>query len=243
MFEEIKEVVQEVQTQPTEQVEAKVEATVAPKPESNKEYNLRILRERAEKAEARASELERQRQFEQQRAPQPVKVESNDEDFDIDDERYIEGKDFKKYLKGLKAEVRQTKQQIQEQTQLLQVQSAEQRLKDQYKDVDQVLTEENIKNLETIYPEEFESIKNNPNPYSKMKTAYTLIKNLNIAESTIQEDKKIAENKLKPRSAASAPSQGGETPLSKFQDYGRRILTEGQKDEIMRRVQAAKSMR
>lgn len=245
MFDELKQEDTQQQVQ-TEQVETtQVEA---PKVESNKEYNLRILRERAEKAEQRAAELERQRQYDlQQRqpsTPQPQqKVESNDEDITIDDESYVEGKDLKRYVRALKSEVRQTKQALQEQAQAMQVQVAEQRLRDQFKDVDQILTTENIKNLETIYPDEFESIKNNPNPYSKMKTAYTLIKNLSIAESFIKEDKKIAENKLKPRSAASVPAQGPETPLSKFEDYGRRVLSEQQKDDIMRRVQLAKSMR
>jgi hypothetical protein len=162
---------------------------------------------------------------------------------DIDDESYIEGKHLKKYIKNLKAEFKQTKQQMQEYAVALEAQQAEQEMNSRYPDAKEILTEENIKNFAAVYPQDYKDIMSTPNLKTRAKLAYLAIKNQEISSQTVLEDKKLAENKLKPRSAASVPSQGPETPLSKFQDSGRRILSEADKDAILRRVQLAKSMR
>jgi hypothetical protein len=56
-------------------------------------------------------------------------------------------------------------------------------------------------------------------------------------------DKRIEQNKNKPRSIANVAPQTGDTPLTKVGDYDRRILTEERKAEIRRQVEEAKRNR
>ena len=87
--------------------------------DSQKEANMRILRERAESAERRALELERMVQMnmsQNQQQSNKMQIADEDDDFDLSDDTYIEGKHLKKYVRSLKQELKNTKKQFEEYT-------------------------------------------------------------------------------------------------------------------------------
>ena len=210
--------------------------------ESQKENNMRILRERAEAAERRSLELERMVQMNMsQQQGQKIQIDDSDDDFDLSDDTYIEGKHLKKYVKNLKQELRNTKKQFEEYNQQNAVSNAEMRLKSQFNDFDSVVTKENLDKLASQKPSLYRSILSNPDLYDKGYTAYEFIKNSDILSGQYQEiDRKVEENRSKPRSAANVAPQSGDTPLARVGDYDRRILTEERKDQLRRQVEEAK---
>jgi hypothetical protein len=210
--------------------------------DSQKEVNMRILRERAEAAERRALELERMVQMNMsQQQSNKIQIDDSDDDFDVSDDTYIEGKHLKKYVKNLKQELRNTKKQFEEYNQQNAVSNAEMRLKSQFNDFDSVVTKENLDKLASQKPSLYRSILANPDLYDKGYTAYEFIKNSDILSGQYQEiDRKVEENRSKPRSAANVAPQSSDTPLARVGDYDRRILTEERKDQLRRQVEEAK---
>lgn len=88
-------------------------------PESSKEHNFRVLRERVEQADRRAQDAERKAQelerlLQSQKPESMTILEDESDDFSFDDESYIEGKQFKKYIAPLKKELRETKKRLDE---------------------------------------------------------------------------------------------------------------------------------
>jgi hypothetical protein len=225
---------------PTEQEQTTTKAEESVAQESQKESNMRILRERAEAAERRSAELERIMQMNMSQQ-QPTKMQVEDDDFDISDDMYIEGKHLKKYVKNLKQELKNTKKQFEDYNQQNALTQAEIRLKSQFNDFDTVVTRENLKKLENEKPSLYRTILSNPDVYDKGYAAYELIKHSGIlAENYESLDRKVEENRSKPRSAANVSPQSGDTPLARVGDYDRRILTEERKDQLRRQVEEAK---
>lgn len=218
------------------------------KPETNKEYNLRILRERAEKAEKRAQELEKERERYTQQQPQPQyqpepqyaqpqqQPQQSSFNLNVDDEAYVEGKHLKQYSTAFKNEIDSMRQQMHQYKQQAAEAAAQAMLKTQLPDFDNVVNDDNLRTLRNIYPEDYNSIMANPDLYGKARTAYNMIKHYGLIEDYSQESQRIQENRAKPRAAASAGPQavGGETPLSRVGDYDRRVLTNEQKAERIR---------
>jgi hypothetical protein len=235
---------------PTTQLYEPAQET-APEPvkapqESEKERNLRILGKRAEDAERRAADLERMlnmKMAENQTPNKPVMVEEDD-DFDVPDDNFIEGRQVKKVIRKLKNEVREAKQQFREFQQQSSVSNAEVRLKSEFTDFNSVVSKENLERLASVKPSLYRSIMANQDIYDRGYAAYEMIKNGGIAMETYPDaDRRIEENRAKPRSAATAPSQSSDSPLARVGDYDRRTLSEAQKDENMRRVYEAKKFR
>jgi hypothetical protein len=227
---------------PTQQEPADVSSQNAPQ-ESQKESNMRILRERAEAAERRSLELERivQMNMSQQQPAKMQLIENDDDDFDVSDDTYIEGKHLKKYVKSLKQELKNTKRQFEEYNQQNALTQAEIRLKNQFSDFDSIVTKDNLDKLASQKPSLYRTILSNPDVYDKGYAAYELIKNSGIISDHYQDlEKRVEENKFKPRSAANASPQSGETPLARVGDYDRRILSEERKDQLRRQVEEAK---
>ncbi len=210
--------------------------------ESPKDTSMRILRERAETAERRSLELERMMQMNMsQQQNNKIQVVDNDDDFDISDDTYIEGKHLKRYVKNLKQELKNTKKQFEEFNQQNALTQAEMRLKNQFNDFETVVNKENLEKLQQQKPALYRTILSNPDIYDKGYTAYELIKNSGILVDQYQElDKKVEENKSKPRSAANASPQSGDTPLTRIGDYDRRILSEDRKNQLRKQVEEAK---
>jgi len=210
--------------------------------DSQKEANMRILRERAETAERRSLELERMVQMNMsQQQTNKIQMVDEDDDFDVSDDTYVEGKHLKKYVKSLKQELRNTKKQFEEYNQQNALTQAEMKLKNQFNDFDTIVTQENLRKLEAQKPSLYRTILSNPDVYDKGYTAYELIKHSGILENQYQElDKRVEENRIKPRSAANAAPQSGDTPLARVGDYDRRVLSEERKDQLRRQVDEAK---
>jgi gas vesicle protein len=201
----------------------------SPNPESSKEQNMRILRERAENAEAKIRQMEQYMTQQQQQKP----VE---DDLGIDDDSYVEAR----YLKKIHKELKETKKQMEEMSNRAIQQTAEIRLKSQYADFDAVVNEENIKEFAVKHPEEYSTLLSNPDLYAKGKTAYNMIKHFGLKDKYENVDKKMEENKSKPRSSASAPSQPADAPLTRVGDYDRRILSDERKKQLYEQVSKSK---
>jgi hypothetical protein len=212
--------------------------------DSQKEVNMRILRERAEAAERKSQELERMIQMNMSQQ-QSTKMQIEDEDdFDVSDDTYIEGKHLKKYVKELKRELKNTKKQFEDYNQQAAMTNAEIRLKNQFNDFETVVNKENLEKLAAQKPALYRTILANQDIYDKGYTAYELIKHSGIINDVYQElDRKVEENRSKPRSAANVSPQTGDTPLTRVGDYDRRVLTEDRKDQLRRQVEEAKRNR
>lgn len=205
--------------------------------DSLKERNLRYLRERAEAAERRAAELEYQMKLrEQQSKPQ---VQIDDDEMNIEDDSYIEGRQLKKYVNKLKQQVSQTNKQFEEYTKQQDSKIAVNSLKSQYQDFDSVVNEDNLNKFAQEEPEIYRSILSNPDVFDRGKAAYNMIKKTFRSEQRVEPIQQSG----KPRSAASAGPQTAQTPLSTIGDYDRRILSDADRDRILRAAKAAQQYR
>jgi hypothetical protein len=213
--------------------------------ESQKDLNFRIVRERMESAEQRAAELERILQANMAQNNRSTKMEVVEEDdVDLGDDSYVEGKHLKKYVKTIKNELKTTKKQLEEINKKAQEDFAEMKLKAQFTDFDSVVTKDNLAKLAAVKPVLYRSILASSDLYDRGYTAYELIKSAGIASDDYSaQERKLEENSKKPRSAANASPQTAETPLAKVGDYDRRILTEERKEQLRRQVEEAKRMR
>ena len=206
----------------------------------SKQASIRVLRERADAAERRNRELESmiQQNMSQQKANK-MQIDDSD-DFDMSDDTYVEGKHLKKYVKTLKQELKNQRQQFEEFNQKNSVAQAEMRLKSQFNDFDSVVSRENLEKLSMKRPELYRSIISHPDLYDKGHAAYEMIKNSGILTNQYEDiDRRVEENKLKPRSASNAAPQSGDTPLSRAGDYDRRILTEERKAFLRKQSEEA----
>ncbi len=204
---------------------------------------MRILRERAENAERRAQDLERmvQMNMSQQQTTRMQIAEPDEDDFSVGDDTYVEGKDLKKYVKGLKQEIKNTKKQFEEYHQQTALAQAEMRLRSQFSDFDSVVTKENLDKLAAAKPSLHRTIYASNDIYDRGYAGYELIKASGVLDNQYQDvDKRVEDNKSKPRSAANAAPQTSETPLARVGDYDRRILSEARKDQLRRQVEQAK---
>jgi hypothetical protein len=208
-----------------------------------KEDNIQILRRRAEEAERRNQEFERYIQSMQQPQQQQKQAEPDEDDLGIEDDTYVEGKQLKKQIKYLKNEIRQTKKQFEEMNQASTQSSAELRLKSRYTDFDTVVNTDNIRKLAEEKPALYRSIMANPDLYDKGESAYELIKNVLKPDQYVEEDRRIEENAKKPRSSAVAAPQASDSPLARFGDYDRIVLTEERRNEVIKRLNQAKQYR
>lgn len=215
--------VQEAAPQEAEQVE---QQTYEPQPVSrysDKENNIRLMRERAEQAERRAMELERAMWNSQK----PKEVEQSD----YEDETLIEGKHLKKYdqtVKSMKAELEETKKQLAN----FNTTSAELQLRAKFSDFDSIVNDDNIERLSREKPALYRSILANPDLRDKGETAYEAIKTFLKPVNYEQADRKLAENSRKPKPVATVSPQASNSPLSRTGDYERRELSEARKNEL-----------
>lgn len=221
---------EEVQVQP-EVVEHK------PATETPKEQSLRILRERAEKAEQekylllkRLNDMEQQRQ----QASAPI-IEDTDINLGSDD--YAQGQHLSKVQKKIKHLEDQLKQYHQQSS----TTAVEAKLKAQYSDFDKVVSPDNIEMLRNAYPELAATLNANNDLYSKAVSAYTLIKKFGIhQDEPFSSDKLRAQtNAAKPKPLASISPQQGESPLSRANAFANG-LTEELKTQLKREMDEAR---
>jgi len=213
---------------------------------AQKEASISTLRERMENAERRALELERmiQANMSQNQPSTKMQVVDDQDDIDLGDDSIVEGKQLKKYFKALKQENRNIKKQLEDNQRENALASAEIRLKSKYPDFDAVVTRDNLKKLEDAKPELFRTIYANTNLHDRGIAAYEMIRSSGLNIDEFQSlDKKMEDNKNKPRSAANASPQTSETPLTRVGDYDRRILTKERKEQILKQMEYAKSLK
>ncbi len=213
--------------------------------EAQKEASHRVLRDRAEAAERRALELERMiQQNMAQQQPNKIQLVDNDDGFDISDDTYVEGKHLKKYIKSLKQEVESTKKKFEDYNAQNSLTQAEMRLRAKYSDFDNVVTKENLDKLAAQKPALYKAIFASTDIYDRGDVGYEVLQASGILNNQYQDlDKRVEENKNKPRSAANASPQSGDTPLARVGDYDRRILSEERKDQLRRQVEQAKMLK
>lgn len=242
MFEELEQdKVQSFDQAPVEDTptEPAKESPEAAKVETPKEQNIRLLRERAERAEREVAEYKKNMEQMKERKveyEQPKVVhQSDDDEFNIDDDSYVEAK----YVKQLRKEVKETRKQLQEMNQMSQISHAEMRLKSEFPDIMDVVTPSNIQDLKAVRPDIYENLMYNPDMYKRGKLMREAIKDNVMSDKYESQDKRIEDNKTKPRSSATVPTQQSETPLTRVGDYDRRVLTEARKEQL--RIQVAES--
>jgi hypothetical protein len=213
-------------------VETPTEQPVAaqPAPQSDREYNFKVMRERAEAAERRAMELERLQQ--QKQAEQPDGLP--------DDDMYVEAKHLKKYkstLNDVQEELKATRKQLEQ----FGNRAAEDSVRSKFNDFDVMVNDENMGKLASTKPALYRSILSNPDLKDKLETAYDAISTFVQPTKYASQDKKLEENKTKPRSSATVSPQASESPLARTDDYDRRTLSKDRKEELYREMmQAAK---
>jgi hypothetical protein len=234
------EVTPEAQPNPeqnTLEKQPEVEEVAAPQPapESQKERNFRLLRERTEQAERERDEamrILREIELRKHQAPsEPEEPEPNPTD-------YAEWKHVDKYVNK---KVRKLEEQFQQQQQQLTAANAEVRLKSQYPDFDKVVSKDNVDLLKATYPELAATLNANPDLYTKAVSAYTMIKQLGLAQGDdfVAEKAKAQQNAAKPRPLASVSPQQGDSPLSKANAFANGLTPE-LKAQLLKEMMEAK---
>jgi len=201
--------------------------------------NIRYMRERAELADR----LERERDdlarqlAEAKYKPQKQEAPIEDDSLGLGDNDLAEGKHLSKVdreVKALKKELAQYKQQTSQQV-------TEARIKTQFPDFDNIVSQENIRALQSQYPEIANTLNSSTDLYSTAVSAYTMIKKLGISqEDAYNSDKARALNNLaKPRPVSSVSSNSG--PLSQANAFANG-LTEDLKKQLQKEMFAARNL-
>jgi hypothetical protein len=216
--------------------ESEVEEVVEKRAKKPKlEVNLRSLRLRIEAAEAERERLAQERDAALRRAQEleslrtsththsPSYEPEENIDLNISDDDLVEGKHIKQYIaaidKKYERKFRNYEQQTSQVAARAQEAAVEARLKSQYPDFDQIVTQDNLKDLAAAYPELAATLGSSTDLYSKAVSAYTLITNLGISqkESAALESEIIKKNVAKPKPSSTAINR--ESPLSKAAFY------------------------
>lgn len=175
------------------------------------ENNLVAMRKKLEAEEKARKDLEnRLAQAERNAAQYKAPVEDDDEDENAKKVRYLE-----------------------ERLNKMEVESVTTKLAN----FSELVNDDNLATLQRLYPDEYEGLRHNPDVKSRAKMAYNMIKNYGIATTIAKSNnEKIEENKKKPTAASLGAPQTPATPLSRLDEYGRRRLTDEDRERIMKEV-------
>lgn len=229
---------EEVMTQDT--------AVQAPTAEQKREQNLIAMRLKLEReeearkaAERRAEEAyKRLQELEQAAQQQPQRTQRSYDDDDVDPDDYVTGKHVRKYKEEIQ-ETRQTLEALQQQIAMLEASQAVQDKSDFY----QVVNDDNLALLRRLYPDDYNTLFRNTNIKERTRAAYNMIKNYGIIDRQVTEAKqRLEENKSRPQASATAPAQVSQTPLATMGEHERRVLTDEQRKQIMRRLEERRRM-
>ena len=216
-----------IQQEPEETTEQQEQVQAAPAPQES----FRQLREKLERAERERDDLARfVAAGQSQQKPQP------DEDDDpTSEDSIVEYRQLKKYKKELKS----VQQQLEQQRLVAEQSVVEAKLRRKYDDLDQVLSEDNIKSLRALDPDTADAISRTSDYYTKMLLAYKAIKEtVPFDEGPIQ-DKVVAQrNAVKPRPLTSISAQQGETPMSRANAFSQG-LTDDLKAQLHKEMMEA----
>jgi len=210
-----------------QQTEQHIAASEAKKQEeSYQAYNFRMMRERQRELEEENYRIRREAE-ELRKIQQQVPQE---EDLGVEDDDYLTGKVAKNQYKKLSQQYSDLQNKL---NQVLE-QSSKQRevqedlaLKAKYKDYDNVVTQESLAFLEKNKPYTYKQIVSAGSLFDAGSIAYEALRD---TKNYSEENRRIQENSLKPRSAASA-NASRQSPLSEYKSSG--PLTTSQKADIM----------
>lgn len=215
MFDEKKNLLEEVIEDNTEEQVEEVQEQPAPEPEKPdwKAINLANLREEKERLARENEEMRRALMGRQQ--PQVQQEEDDDSDIEIREEELADGKHIKKLanqLKQVKQELRQTKQQSS-------VAAQKAQLFTQYPDFGAVVTADNFAALKKIKPQLAKMLEAGTDVYDVGVSAYDAIKTyLPEAEGYAKDKEIIARNQAKPKAVVNPMART--TPLQQAHEYG-----------------------
>ena len=241
---EVEEQEEPTQDESTDSEESQDEEEVvekAPAKKSNRD-NIRMLREKAERAERERDELlktvmnfNKQQQPDQQKKPEPEVEEDYLASYGLDEDSLIEGKHFKLYLKKQKELERELKQYKKESVES----TTETRLKSKYPDFDKVVSADNLAKLRDVNPTLSKMILNTPNLYDQASMAYDIVKQFGIYKDNsgyVKEKEMAIKNSLKPKSMSSLSPQQGTSPLSKANAFAGGDLTPELKAQLVKEM-------
>ena len=202
-----------------------------PMPVSNKELNLRALREKAERAERERDELARRFQemeLQRHQYQKPTQQPMEEEGLGIGDSEIAEGKHLSKMDRKINKIQQQFDQRLQQQHQAYARALTQAQIKSQYPDFDYVVSQDNVAVLEARYPEIAKTLGSSNDLYSTAVSAYTMIKKLGIMpdEVQVQEKAQLMKNIAKPKPMASLSPQLGDSPLSKANAFANGLTKE-----------------
>lgn len=189
-----------------------------PVQETNKERNLRILRELKEEAERQRIKSDRERDEAVRRAREleeyykinPQQNQDDSDDIGIDDDELAEIKHVKKVSK----QVNDLKKQLEYYKKQAEQQSFEQRIKSEFPDFEKVVTPDNIALLKHLKPRQAALLNSSSDAYATAANAYEMIKEYGIYQSEdVMNKKLVAKNMAKPKPSASIGAQKGDSPL------------------------------
>lgn len=208
------------QVEPEETTQPEVEAKPERRYEDNAaELNLKNLRLIAEREALRAQQAEeRLKALEQQRA--------SHEDDDLDSDDIMDKKEFKKYYKKIneknESQAKETER-LRNELQYYQNIATEEILKNKFKGFTTVVNEKNLAKLKESDPVLFKSIMANDTLMDRGEAAYKILKShLTETKNYDEQNARLEENKLKPKSAATiSGSESRVNPLSTYQDKKR----------------------
>lgn len=221
------------------------------KVDSEKEQNLRYLRELAERErkeresdraryEARMKEMEDFYKS-QIASSQKHKIEVVDNDeFTIDNDSYVEGRHLQKTTAVLRKEIEENKKALENYRKEADRSLAEQRIKLEHPDFYEVVTEEALSALQRQDPIAFESLMAIPDTYKRLKLSRNLVDRYGVSQKTRDIEQRIDQNLSKPRSAATINGQTSDTPLARVDEYDRRKMTPDKKKAILQMLEEAK---
>lgn len=207
--------------------------------EDPRERDWRAVRAKADEAKQVAREkeqLEREIAFykEQVSRKQYNKPEEDEEDYRTDTEKQLQAE-----MEELKRLVSQQAKDNHLAKQQAASARAEQRLVQDYPDIREVVSDDNIKRLEFDYPHLYNSVIASSDIYTVGSAAYEMIMAKGIYKKTASNvlnnlsSLNISRNSSKPRSASSVSPQAGETPISKASNFmGNSISSEEERKAL-----------
>ncbi len=202
---------QTAEAAPQEEVEQK------PAAETAQQKNFRLMRDSADRERMQRERAERERdqaiailrdierQAMEKRQPAPK-----------DDDEYIDD-DAKKLHKEIRELKRIQEQQMQQSYQ----DNIERRLRKEYTDFDDVMTEDNISRFARNNPRDAQLIRGATDLYLQATATYDGIQRMKREQGTVDQDRmKLASNAKKPRATGSVPS-ASQSPLTSLAQNGK----------------------
>ena len=229
--------VQEPQDWPTEpepqdyveELPEPAQAAPAPSPKPNSaEMNWRRLEAEKLRLEDEVRSL-REAQARPQQQPQP----EEDYSVNLNDDDLAEGR----HLTKVQKEVRNLKKELAQYQSQMQQMTLEARIKAQYPDFDQVVSQQNVAALNQSEPELAQSIGANRDLYSQAVSAYKAIKRLGIAGEAVdpQQLERVKKNTAKPKTAASVMG-GSESPLARAAGFADGKMTKEMQQRLYKEM-------